>query len=71
MPLSCLAAAGALMAAGGHATGAVSHGWKLKRVSLMKLVCTETARMEAAHVQQLPYLFSAPAAQCTWQPTHI
>lgn len=39
------------------AAGAYSHGWKLKRVSLMKLVCIETARMEAVRVQQLPYVF--------------
>lgn len=40
-----------------NAAGAHSHGWKLKRVSLMKLVCVETARMEAVRVQQLPYVF--------------
>ena len=37
--------------------GTYSQGWKLKRVSLMKLVCLETARIEAVRVQQLPYVF--------------
>ena len=42
----------------GQAAGAVmAHGWKLKHVSLMRLVCFETARMEAVRIQQLPYLF--------------
>lgn len=40
-----------------YAAGAVSNGWKLKRVSLLKLVCIETVRMEAVRVQQLPYVF--------------
>ncbi|KAL3160912.1 hypothetical protein ABBQ38_009304 [Trebouxia sp. C0009 RCD-2024] len=38
-------------------TGGTSHGWKLKLISLMKLVCVETARMEAVRIQQLPYVF--------------
>ena len=29
----------------------------MKRVALMRLVCIETARMEAVRVQQLPYVF--------------
>lgn len=40
-----------------NAAGVYPQGWKLKRVSLMKLVCLETARMEAVRVQQLPYVF--------------
>lgn len=40
-----------------NAAGVHPRGWKLNQLSLMKLVCLETARMEAVHVQQLPYVF--------------
>ena len=37
--------------------GSGTHGWKIKRATLMMLVCAETARIEAVSVQQLPYVF--------------
>ncbi len=37
--------------------GTTSHGFKMKRITLMKLVCVETARIDAVRVQQLPYVF--------------
>jgi len=37
--------------------GSTSHGWKMKRIKLMSLVCAETVRIEAVRMQQLPYVF--------------
>ncbi|KAL0042160.1 hypothetical protein WJX77_004929 [Trebouxia sp. C0004] len=38
-------------------TSSTLHGWKMKRIKLMSLVCAETVRMEAVRMQQLPYIF--------------
>ncbi|DBA85128.1 TPA: hypothetical protein ACH3X2_005848 [Trebouxia sp. C0005] len=38
-------------------TSSTSHGWKMKRIKLMSLVCAEMMRIEAVRMQQLPYIF--------------